>query len=149
MLTYQSPFPLPEGGTIRANVINGNISGEQQIKEFGLAKDKWKVLSPVGDYNLLVIDDQNQTVAEAGSVNGASPEWVIDLASIVTFRSFPFFPPQDNMLDGIVDQYAFYVSDDNKNWKLVSKGTFANIAANRIKQRVQLPLLSVDVILNF
>ncbi|WP_083256963.1 alpha-L-fucosidase [Arcticibacter eurypsychrophilus] len=138
-LIYQSPFLLPDGGIIKANAMNGNKSGEQQIKEFGLAKNKWKVLSPVGVNNLLIIDDQSQTVAEAGSVNGASPEWVIDLASIVTFRSFTFLPPQDNMLDGIVDQYVFYVSDDNKNWKLVSKGTFANIAANRVEQRVALP----------
>ena len=38
---------------------------------------------------------------------------------------------------GIVTDYRFYVSGDNKKWKLVSEGEFANIKNNPLWQTKQ------------
>ncbi|RXF69722.1 alpha-L-fucosidase [Arcticibacter tournemirensis] len=140
---YTGPFLLKSNGVVKAKAFKDRLAGGLSVKEFGLVKASWKVVSPVkGDLSAL-IDDNEFTVAEVARKEGAiapsSPaEVIIDLGDVTKIRSFTFFPPQSTSRSGLVDQYAFYVSDDNRSWRLAAKGEFSNIAANRIGQKIKL-----------
>lgn len=52
----------------------------------------------------------------------------IDLGKTETIKGFKYLPDQNWWADGsIITQYEFYVSTDQKNWKLMSSGEFSNI----------------------
>ncbi|RYE10316.1 MAG: discoidin domain-containing protein, partial [Sphingobacteriaceae bacterium] len=63
-------------------------------------------------------------------------EITIDLGKKDMVLSITYLPRQDKKLDGIVDQYTIFTSDDNKNWREVKSGEFSNIRANPIKQYI-------------
>ncbi|KAA8475418.1 alpha-L-fucosidase [Arcticibacter tournemirensis] len=140
---YSKPFLLKSHGVVKARAFKDRLAGELSVKEFGIAKTLWKVVFPVNGNLSALIDDNERSVAEVsgkeGAVTPSSPaEVVIDLGKVTRIQSFTFFPPQNNLRSGLVDQYAFYVSDDNRSWQLAAKGEFSNIAANRIGQKIKL-----------
>lgn len=140
---YSGPFLFPEGGTVKAKPFNGLAAGDLSSKEFGLSKSDWKVIYPQGDDLSSLIDDNEQTVATLSAQSvpvtpGNSVTTVIDMGKSVTIRSFSFTPPQNNQLNGIADQYIFYVSSDNQNWQAAASGEFSNIAASRETQYIPL-----------
>lgn len=64
--------------------------------------------------------------------------FTFDMGTPQTINAFTYLPRQDKQLDGIVDRYIFYVSDDRVNWKKVAEGEFGNIRANPVEQVVTL-----------
>ncbi len=61
----------------------------------------------------------------------ASPECpheiIIELAPPSTIKGFTYLPRQDDVENGTIKDYEFYVSDDGKNFgQPVAKGTFEN-----------------------
>ncbi len=59
---------------------------------------------------------------------------VIDLGNKYNVSGFKYLPDQNKWSSGIITNYQFYVSDDNKNWKLVDEGEFSNIKNNPVWQ---------------
>ena len=59
---------------------------------------------------------------------------VIDLGKNYTVSGFKYLPDQNRWSSGIITNYQFYVSTDNKGWKLVSEGEFSNIKNNPVWQ---------------
>jgi alpha-L-fucosidase len=59
---------------------------------------------------------------------------VIDLGNTYKLSGFKYLPDQNKWSSGIISTYQFYVSDDNKKWKLVSEGEFSNIRNNPVWQ---------------
>jgi len=47
---------------------------------------------------------------------------------------FRYFPDQGLWGPGIITNYEFYVSVDNKEWKMVDQGEFSNIKNNPLWQ---------------
>ena len=59
---------------------------------------------------------------------------VIDLGNENNVCGFKYLPDQNKWSSGIITNYQFYVSADNKEWKLVSEGEFPNIKNNPLIQ---------------
>ena len=59
---------------------------------------------------------------------------VIDLGSVLNLSGFRYLPDQCLWNPGIITTYQFFVSQDNKDWKLVYEGEFANIKNNPLWQ---------------
>ncbi|EFK58259.1 alpha-L-fucosidase [Sphingobacterium spiritivorum] len=47
-----------------------------------------------------------------------------------------YLPRQDGSTEGLPTKYEIYTSDNNKDWKLIQSGEFANIKANPILQKI-------------
>ena len=59
---------------------------------------------------------------------------VIDLGSEQNLIGFKYQPDQRRWNPGIISTFQFYVSIDNKKWKMVSEGEFSNIKNNPLLQ---------------
>jgi alpha-L-fucosidase len=110
--------------------------------DLGMSKAKWKVdrasyAAPGSGQAQNAIDGNAGTLWHTHAPDGekAPPqEIVIDLGEEVVVKSFLYLPRSDGTTRGIVDQYAFYVSADNRSWgEPVATGEFANIKANPIQ----------------
>jgi len=64
---------------------------------------------------------------------------VVDMGKERNIAGFKYLPRADGCLKGIVDEYAFYISNDKDKWdKPVAEGEFSNILNNPIEQEVAL-----------
>lgn len=59
---------------------------------------------------------------------------VIDLGKEHNITGFNYHPDMGLWGPGIITHYRFYISSDNRNWKLVSEGEFSNIINNPLWQ---------------
>ena len=59
---------------------------------------------------------------------------VIDLGNNYNLIGFKYLPDQNKWSSGIISNYQFYVSADNKVWKLIDEGEFSNIKNNPVWQ---------------
>ncbi len=142
-LVYNKAFLLENGGVIRAIALESNQVSEISTAEFEVSKAGWIVTGETkGKKSAAAIDenpgtiwstlDQDSTlIFEPGVIS-------IDLGRTLLINAFSYLPRQDRKLDGTVDQYAFSVSSNGKEWQEVSRGEFSNIRANPVKQVVSL-----------
>lgn len=80
------------------------------------------------------VDGDDQTTVER-----ADGELIVDLRKTMKVPGFSYTPRQDSQKKGIVDYYAFYVSEDGKSWKQVKTSErFNNIRNSPVKQVVEL-----------
>jgi alpha-L-fucosidase len=106
-------------------------------------KAKWKVVSVSYEEGKArnAIDGDPGTMWHTHGPDGEHPgpqDIVVDLSKTEIFSGFTYLPRHDGTTRGIVDQYAFYVSADGKDWgKAVVEGEFGNIKANPVEQTVQ------------
>lgn len=112
--------------------VMGNLS-KQQNPEIHV-KNAWKIFpEQAGE----TIDGNAATFWTAGET---IPSLVsVDMGIAKSIKAFTYLPRQDNIKAGIVIQYIFFTSTDDKNWEKVAEGEFANIANNPVLQTVQLP----------
>lgn len=59
---------------------------------------------------------------------------VIDLGNKYNLCGFKYLPDQNKWSAGIITNYEFYVSENNKDWELVDQGEFSNIKNNPVWQ---------------
>lgn len=101
-------------------------------EKFDIAKNNWKILG-VEDKEVYRILD-----GDANSVWHQNKEMpvdiVIDLGKIEKLIGFRYLPDQNLRSKGIITNYEFYTSLDNKTWKLIDKGEFSNINNNPLWQ---------------
>lgn len=148
---YSKPFPLPEGGLVRARAIadGGPIPPEIGQREFDLCKAKWHVVSvssdeaDAGESAANAIDDDPRTIWHSRySPSTAKPphEIVIDLGEDVDLHGFTYLPRQNGQANGTVLRYQFFSSGDGTTWgDAAAAGEFSNIKSNPVEQRVQFP----------
>lgn len=144
---YTAPFPLPMGGAVKAYaVLDDHKSGITEIR-FGISKKNWKILDVDSENTeredsraIFAIDDNPNTIWHSQWVTGKPnhPHHIsIDLGEKMTLAGFTYLP-RTNSVGGVIFGYAFYVSQDGKNWgKPVAEGEFDNIANNPIEQEVR------------
>jgi alpha-L-fucosidase len=140
---YSAPFPLPKGGVVSARVLapDGERAGATATRQFGVAKNRWRVLSPAAEPQTKnpprqMIDDAPATVWRAATPGPA--EVTVDLGEAHAVETLFYLPPTDGSTRGIVDRYRVLTSADNKSWTEAAAGEFANIRANPIEQAVAL-----------
>jgi len=140
---YKNAFDLRNGGVVCAIAVEAGKSSEAVTSDFELSKSGWKLLgSSVEGKGTLALDEQQNTLwstIQKDSTAKFSPAVLsVDMGKVNSISAFSYLPRQDKKLDGMVDQYAFEVSDDGKQWKEVLRGEFSNIRANPINQVLKL-----------
>jgi alpha-L-fucosidase len=105
-----------------------------------ISKSGWKVIaSTAGNQPRYAIDGNAETIWSSVPSDVFKPANIdIDLGFPIEISAFSYLPRQDKQIEGVADQYSFYVSNDGKNYKEVASGEFSNIRANPIEQVVSL-----------
>lgn len=135
---FGHPFPLEEGGIVKAiSADKDGHSSPVSVKDFGISKDNWKIIGAAAQNNTAVnfVDENEHSLWQA---TAGTADIEIDLGQKQSVKAFAYLPRQDQQADGIIDKYAFYVSNDGKSWQKAAAGEFSNIRANPVQQLVQL-----------
>jgi alpha-L-fucosidase len=144
---YKNPILLTNGGIVKAASFEGSQSGEIVAQNFGFAKTDWKVIETAPTSESVnrannAIDENKYTIYSTlkDEIGTATfPQSVsVDMGKTQQIKSFTYLPRQDKQVEGIVDQYNYYISSDGKEWQKVASGEFANIKSNPIEQTVTL-----------
>lgn len=113
------------------NPATAKISAIAEEK-FDIAKKNWKILGVEDKEAYQIIDGDSNSVWHQ---NKEMPiDLVLDLGKKENLVGFRYLPDQNLRFKGIITNYEFYVSMDNKVWKLINAGEFSNINNNPLWQ---------------
>ncbi len=145
---YQSPIPLPEGGTVRAAILmpDGRLGLAASKTAVGFAPTGWKVVpetranAGAPDFpatNAIDADARTFWQERVPATESAHPRLTIDMGRVHRIGGFAYQPRQDWNFQGVVDRYQFETSVDGKRWTIqVASGEFGNIRNNPMLQEV-------------
>jgi alpha-L-fucosidase len=130
--------PLQTDGRVEVKAIafdpaSGKTSPMAHEK-FGISRKEWKIISTEDKKVDAVIDGDPHSTWHQPKGTKLPADLVIDLGKEENLVGFKYFPDQALWGPGIITNYQFYVSNDNKEWKLVSEGEFSNIKNNPLWQ---------------
>jgi alpha-L-fucosidase len=129
--------PINKDGKVEVKAIAYDFANHKassvSTEKFDVSKKNWKVIG-VTDQNVDAVFDGSTTSAWHQKDTKMPADFVIDLGSMQPITGFKYFPDTGIWGPGIITQYEFYVSTDNKTWKLVNKGEFPNIKNNPVWQ---------------
>lgn len=133
--TFDKPFALPKGGTIKARSNAGGELGAVKSIHLGISKADWKVISVSSEqaeqWNAAkAIDGNPKTFWQTSwSTNQPHPHsLVVDLGEKTSIKAFTYQPRQDRHVpDGMVESGSFEVSLDGKKWHKAGDFTFGNL----------------------
>ena len=135
---YTTPFLLAQGGTVKARSMNREVSGDIRTQVFGISHSGWSVVSAPADSHAERAIDEDES-SDWRTPGGAFPQDItIDMGKEQLVKAFTYLPRQDRKTASIVDRYAFYTSENGKDWQKAKQGEFSNIAANPLQQLVLL-----------
>ncbi len=140
-LKYEKPFKVNEPMTVAYLAYDPETKTSTEIasKYFDISKTQWEIVHTTTgnmiEAKKLIDDDPNTFWATDEGVSTIQ-EVIIDLGKPHNLKGFTYMPMQDRYPFGVITNYEFYVSLDNKRWKRVVRGEFDNIVNNRIEQRI-------------
>ena len=108
-------------------------SSEVSHQEFDLPRKDWTILG-IEDDKAYAILDGNPYTAWHQKVSTLPADLIIDLNKELILNGFRYHPDMGMWGPGIITEYQIYVSTDQKKWKIVSEGEFANIKNNPLWQ---------------
>lgn len=133
---YEAPFQTE--GKLKVNAIAyepaSGKSSQITSEEFDLPRKDWKIVGIEDNKAYTILDGNTSTAWHQRRVTKLPADLVIDLGGEQNLSGFRYFPDQTMWGPGIITSYEFYVSADNKSWKLVSQGEFSNIKNNPLWQ---------------
>ena len=145
---YDGPFQTE--GKVKISAISHEPSSGKSsaatVEEFGLPRKDWKIIGIEDEKAYRILDGNLATAWHQGREAKLPVDLIIDLGSTLMLSGFKYFPDQTLWGPGIITDYKFYVSGDNKNWKIVSEGEFANIKNNPLWQTKQFELVAARYI---
>jgi alpha-L-fucosidase len=103
-------------------------------EQFDISKKDWKIIGTEDQKAYTVIDGNPSTAWHQPKGTKLPTDLVIDLGKEENLTGFKYYPDQTMWGPGIITNYQFYISDDGKEWKLVSEGEFSNIKNNPLWQ---------------
>jgi alpha-L-fucosidase len=103
-------------------------------EKFDLPRKDWKIVGINDEKAYAILDGNQSTSWHQGKDNKLPIDLVIDLGKELSLCGFRYLPDQGSWGPGIITNYAFYVSMDNKEWKMVDQGEFSNIKNNPLRQ---------------
>jgi alpha-L-fucosidase len=117
------------------------------VSDFGLFAEPAELISPkTSDGKLSISKEGWKAANSAGIDNNPSSLWTfadsvpqyfdVDMGAGKTINAFVYLPRQDKSKAGIIDQYAFYTSQNGTDWVLAAEGEFSNIVNNPVEQLV-------------
>lgn len=147
---YSQPFALPEGGVVKARAFinKGKSASPVVTAHYDVAPAGWKVIHTdnpaAGNDPAAAIDANPDSYWVSNRRDSAASyphEIQVDLGKTMTLKGFTYLPRRESQGGGLIYTYAFYVSNDGKNWGTpVSKGHFDNIKNNPVLQSVRFPV---------
>ena len=138
---FEKPFLLETPTTLKAIGYDSETkeSSESTMGHLDIAKKDWKVID-ASSGNILeavkIIDEDDNTFWATEEGVKKPQEVIIDLGRVYDLKGFTYMPMQERYPFGIITDYEFSVSMDNRRWKTVAKGEFGNIINNRIEQTI-------------
>jgi alpha-L-fucosidase len=139
---YEAPFELSAGGgTVKAVAYDpsNERSGDVITQKLGYARTNWRITAvSSGDLSAAqkAIDEDPNSSWQTDEKARGPQHIVIDLGETVELSSFSYLPMQGRWIAGFVQEYAFYTSNDGRNWQKQEEGEFSNILNNPIRQEV-------------
>jgi len=109
-------------------------SSPESLEKFDIIRKDWKIVGITDEKAYSILDGNSSTVWHQRKGNKMPIELIIDLGNEYNICGFKYLPDQNKWSSGIITNYQFYVSSDNKDWKLVSEGEFSNIKNNPVLQ---------------
>jgi len=103
-------------------------------ESFDISRKSWKVISVENERVGEVIDGNPNTVWHQSRETKLPVDLVIDMGKEEELIGFRYLPDQNLWSSGIITEYEFSVSVDNKSWTKVSQGEFSNINNNPLWQ---------------
>ncbi len=129
--------PIPAGSKVEVKAIAYEPSTDKSStvshEKFDLPRRDWKILGNE-DEKAYAILDGNPVTAWHQRTKELPVDLVIDLGQDINIIGFTYHPDMGLWGPGIISEYQFFVSADNKVWKLVSEGEFSNIKNNPLWQ---------------
>ena len=133
---YTKPFQTDGKIEVRAIAFDAATgkSSSASHEKFDIPRKNWKITG-IEDERVYTVIDGNPSSAWHQPKDTKFPaDLVIDLGREENLIGFRYFPDQTLWGPGIITNYQFYVSNDNKEWKLISEGEFSNIKNNPLWQ---------------
>lgn len=134
---YTSPIQTGDGKVqVKAIAYDPTTDKSSPItaEHFDISRKKWKIVG-IDDEKVYQILDGNAKTAWHQSRNKKLPvDLVIDMGKAENLTGFRYHPDMTLWGPGIITYYEFYVSLDNKKWKMVSVSEFPNIKNNPLWQ---------------
>ena len=141
---YVRPFPLPNGGTVKACAFINDLShGPTVTAAFGVDRRNWCVVSTslnspysnggAADVAHLLNDDPKtywHTYHKDKSLSAPPHEVVFDMGREMDVAAFTLLPRDDGTCEGTPDQFAFFLSPDGKAWTLAAEGEWTDVCHN-------------------
>ncbi len=132
---YSTPFTKDTKVNIKA-VVYDAVSGKSSPvshEQFDISRKNWKIPGEPDEKANVIFDGDPATSWH--QQNGKIPvDLVVDLGQEYKVNGFKYLPDQSRFAKGIIFNYRFFVSPDNKVWKEMSEGEFSNIKNNPLWQ---------------
>ena len=109
-------------------------SSPESNEQFDISKKDWKIIGTEDKKAYAVLDGDPSTSWHQPKGTKLPSDLVIDLGKKENLTGFRYYPDEDLWGPGIITNYQFYVSGDNKEWKLADEGEFSNIKNNPLWQ---------------
>jgi alpha-L-fucosidase len=142
---YEAPFLFDKQGVIRSAVFTSEKThGEIASITFDQCKKDWKIISPTKSGVNNMIDDNVESyfhTYDANNQNKFVPdEIIVDMGAVIPVFEIIYTPRQDmhRNVDGVIETYEVYLSENRVKWDLVSTGTFQNIRQSLVPQEIKL-----------
>jgi alpha-L-fucosidase len=103
-------------------------------EKFDISRKDWKIIGVEDEKVYAVIDGDMNSAWRQPKGTKLPVDLVIDLGKEENLCGFKYYPEQNLWEPSIITNYRFYVSTDNKAWKLVDEGEFSNIKNNPLLQ---------------
>ena len=138
---YTGPIEVAFPTTVKAIAVDADTSDQTEpVSEyFDLAKKNWKVVyvssGELDEADKMIDEDPNTFWATDEGVR-IPQEVAIDLGAVYDLKGFTYWPIQERYPFGIITDYEFSTSTDNRNWRVVATGEFSNIVNSRLEQTV-------------
>ncbi|HTL07228.1 MAG TPA: discoidin domain-containing protein, partial [Chitinophagaceae bacterium] len=132
---YTQPFQTGGKVEVRAIAVDpaSGKSSPAAREKFGISRKDWKIIG-TDEKAYAVLDGDPHTVWHQPKGSKLPADLVIDLGKEENLTGFRYFPDQGLWGPGLITTYQFYISNDNKEWKLVDEGEFSNIKNNPLWQ---------------
>jgi alpha-L-fucosidase len=140
-IKYERPIPINTPTTLKCLTYDPKTKASTEVstKEFDISKTNWKILYTTTG-NMIeankLIDDNPKTFWATDKGVNTIQEVVIDLGKTYSLKGFTYWPMQERYPFGIITNFEFYVSRDDRKWERVVRGEFANIINSRVEQKI-------------
>lgn len=133
---YAKPFQTTGKLAVRAIAFDAatSKSSPSSYEKFDIPRTDWKIIGTEDKKATAVLDGDPHSVWHQPKGTPLPSDLVIDLGKEESLSGFKYYPDQTLWGPGIITSYQFYVSNDNKEWKLADEGEFSNIKNNPLWQ---------------